>query len=36
MSEDIDALRKWADGRARPAASRAAAEPGGEKRKLEI
>jgi len=36
MSEDIDGLRKWAEGRARAASSTAATEPGGEKRKLEI
>jgi ATP-dependent 26S proteasome regulatory subunit len=37
MSEDVDALRKWAEGRARPATSaEVAAEAGEEKRKLEI
>ena len=37
MSEDIDELRKWATGRARPATSpEAAVEPGGDKRKLEV
>jgi hypothetical protein len=36
MSEDIDGLRKWAEGRARAATSPAGAERGGEKRKLEI
>jgi SpoVK/Ycf46/Vps4 family AAA+-type ATPase len=37
MSEDVDNLRKWAKGRARPATSaEAAAEGGEERRKLEI
>ncbi len=37
MSEDIDELRKWADGRARAATSAGVAqEPGTDKRKLEI
>ncbi|MHC4640057.1 MAG: AAA family ATPase [Planctomycetota bacterium] len=37
MSEDIDELRKWADGRARAATSaEVAEEPGMDKRKLEI
>ncbi|MGD1043597.1 MAG: ATPase, partial [Sedimentisphaerales bacterium] len=36
MSEDIDALRKWADGRARLATSPETAEAGADKRKLEI
>ena len=37
MSEDIDELRKWADGRARAATSaEVAKEPGMDKRKLEI
>ena len=37
MSEDVDGLRKWAEGRARPATSTAAGkEPGADKRKLEI
>ncbi|MFA5251417.1 MAG: AAA family ATPase [Phycisphaerae bacterium] len=37
MSEDVDALRKWADGRARPATSAEAADEAGEgDRKLEI
>lgn len=37
MSEDIDQLREWAQGRARPATSQEVAkEPGIDKRKLEI
>ncbi len=36
MSEDIDGLRKWAEGRARPATSPDADEAGAKKRKLEI
>jgi len=37
MSEDIDELRKWADGRARAATSaEVAKEPGEDRRKLEI
>ena len=37
MSEDIDKLRKWADGRARAATSaEVAKEPGSDRRKLEI
>jgi SpoVK/Ycf46/Vps4 family AAA+-type ATPase len=37
MSEDIDTLRKWAEGRARPATSaEVAAEAGEERRRLEI
>lgn len=37
MSENVDTLRKWAEGRARPATSEeAAVEPGKDKRKLEI
>ena len=37
MSEDIDELRKWADGRARAATSaEVAKEPGMDRRKLEI
>ena len=36
MSEDIDGLRKWAEGRARPATSPETAEAGADKRKLEI
>ncbi len=37
MSEDVDGLRKWAEGRARLATSaEIAAEPGADKRKLEI
>jgi len=37
MSEDVDSLRKWAEGRARPAtSSKVATEPGADKRKLEI
>ncbi|MHC4060310.1 MAG: AAA family ATPase [Planctomycetota bacterium] len=37
MSEDVDGLRKWAEGRARAATSTAAGtEPGADKRKLEI
>jgi SpoVK/Ycf46/Vps4 family AAA+-type ATPase len=36
MSEDIDSLRKWAEGRARSAASPETAEAGADKRKLEI
>jgi SpoVK/Ycf46/Vps4 family AAA+-type ATPase len=37
MSEDVDTLRKWAEGRARPATSaEVAAEAGEERRKLEI
>jgi len=37
MSEDVEGLRQWADGRARLATSdEAAVEPGGDKRKLEI
>lgn len=37
MSEDVDSLRKWAEGRARPATSEeVAAEPGSDTRKLEI
>jgi SpoVK/Ycf46/Vps4 family AAA+-type ATPase len=36
MSEDIDGLRKWAEGRARPATSPEAIQEGAEKRKLEI
>jgi SpoVK/Ycf46/Vps4 family AAA+-type ATPase len=37
MSEDIDELRKWADGRARAATSaEVAKEPGADKRRLEI
>ena len=37
MSEDIDELRKWADGRARAATStEIAKEPGADKRRLEI
>ncbi len=37
MSEDVDGLRKWAEGRARSATSdEAAVEPGADKRKLEI
>jgi SpoVK/Ycf46/Vps4 family AAA+-type ATPase len=36
MSEDIDSLRKWAEGRARPATSPEANEQGKDKRKLEI
>ncbi|MBN2020706.1 MAG: AAA family ATPase [Sedimentisphaerales bacterium] len=37
MSEEVDGLRKWAEGRARRATSDAiAAEPGADKRKLEI
>jgi SpoVK/Ycf46/Vps4 family AAA+-type ATPase len=37
MSEDIDELRKWADGRARAATSaEVAKEPGADRRKLEI
>ncbi|MHC4565134.1 MAG: AAA family ATPase [Planctomycetota bacterium] len=37
MSEDVESLRKWAEGRARSATSEeAAAEPGSDKRKLEI
>jgi len=36
MSEDIDSLRKWAEGRARSATSPETAEAGADKRKLEI
>jgi SpoVK/Ycf46/Vps4 family AAA+-type ATPase len=36
MSEDIEGLRKWAEGRARPATSPELAEAGADKRKLEI
>ena len=36
MSEDIDTLRKWAEGRARSATSPETAEVGADKRKLEI
>jgi SpoVK/Ycf46/Vps4 family AAA+-type ATPase len=37
MSEDVEGLRQWADGRARSATSAAAAaEPGRDKRQLEI
>jgi SpoVK/Ycf46/Vps4 family AAA+-type ATPase len=36
MSEDIDGLRKWAEGRARPATSPEAMQEGADKRKLEI
>jgi SpoVK/Ycf46/Vps4 family AAA+-type ATPase len=36
MSEDIDALRKWAEGRARPATGPEATQEGAEKRRLEI
>ncbi|MHC4354087.1 MAG: AAA family ATPase, partial [Planctomycetota bacterium] len=37
MSEDVESLRKWAEGRTRSATSEeAAAEPGSDKRKLEI
>jgi len=37
MSENVDGLRKWAEGRARPATSpEVAIEPGRDKRKLEI
>jgi SpoVK/Ycf46/Vps4 family AAA+-type ATPase len=37
MSEDVDALRKWSEGRARPATSaEAAGEAGEERRRLEI